>query len=113
MPTVEGFAPLILALPTIAEPSPRYIQKGTHVVPPIPGLDPLILPRYIQGIFRALGPEALEAILPSPVFIGPKIFSLAPNVQTQKGVVTHMSKPFPYQDSYRVLWKYDRILIST
>ena len=41
------------------------------------------------------------------------MFSLAPNLQTQEGVVFRMPKPFPYQDSHRVPWKYNVTLIST
>ena len=41
------------------------------------------------------------------------MFSLAPNLQTQEGVIIRMPKPFPYKDSHRVLWKYDVALIST
>ena len=32
MPAIKGFTPLVLALLAIAEPSPRFVQKGTLVV---------------------------------------------------------------------------------
>ena len=35
MPTIKGFAPLVLALPIIAKPSPGFIQKGTPIIPTI------------------------------------------------------------------------------
>ena len=54
MLTIEGFIPLVLALPTVIEPSPWFIQKGTLVVLTIQGFDPLILPKPIQGISRVL-----------------------------------------------------------
>ena len=41
------------------------------------------------------------------------MFSLAPNLQTQEGVVIRMPKPFPYQDSHHGPWKYNVILIFT
>ena len=47
MPAIEGFVPLILSLPGIAKPSPRFVQKGIPVVPTIRGFDPLILPKPI------------------------------------------------------------------
>ncbi|XP_030923138.1 uncharacterized protein LOC115950024 [Quercus lobata] len=37
----------------------------------------------------------------------------APNLQTQEGVIIRMPKPFPYEDSHHVPWKYDVSLIST
>ena len=104
---------LALALPVVVEPSPRFIQKGTPIVPAIRGFYPLILPKPIQGKSRAPSLKALEATLPSPVIISPKMFSLVPNLQTQEGVVICMLKPFLYQDSHRVPWKYDITLIST
>ncbi|KAL0010899.1 hypothetical protein SO802_006007 [Lithocarpus litseifolius] len=88
-------------------------KPGTPIVLAIPGFDPLVLPRSIQGISEAPGPKALEATLPSPVIISLKMFSLAPNLQTQKGVVIRMPKPFPYKDSHLVPWKYDVTLIFT
>ena len=33
MPAIEGFNPLVLALPAVAKPSPRFIQKGILVIP--------------------------------------------------------------------------------
>ena len=79
----------------------------------IQGFDPLILLRSIQGISGALSPKALEAALPSPIIISPKMFSLAPNRQTQEGVVIRMPKTFLYKGSHCVPWKYDVTLIST
>ena len=105
MLAIEGFTPLVLALLTVVEPSLGFILKGTHVIPTIRGFDPIILPKPIQGIFRAPGPKALEATLPSSVIISSKMFSLVPNLQTQEGVVICMPKSFPYQDSHHVLWK--------
>ena len=52
-------------------------------------------------------------MLPSLVVINPKTFFIAPNLQTQEGVIIRMPKPFPYEDSHRVPWKYDVSLIST
>lgn len=66
-------------------------------------------PRNLWGSWL----KALEAALPSPIIISPKIFSLAPNLQTQEGVVIRMLKPFLYQDSHHVSWKYDVTLTST
>ena len=43
--------------------------------------------------------------------INPKTFSIAPNLQTQEGVIIHMPKPFLYEDSHRVPWKYNVSLI--
>ena len=80
--TIEGFAPLILSLPGIAKSSLGFVQKGTPIVPVIRGFNPLVLPKPIQVISKAPGPKALEAALPSPVIISPKMFSLAPNLQT-------------------------------
>ena len=113
MPANKGFTPLVLALLAIVEPSLRFIQKGTHVVPAIRGFDSLILPRSIQGISWAPGLKALEVSLPSLVIISPKMFSLAPNLQTQEGMVIRMPKLFRYKDNHRVPWKYNVTLIST
>lgn len=90
MPAIKGFTPLVLALPTTVKPSLGFSQKGTPIVLAIRCLDPLVLPRSIQGISRALGPKALEDALPSVVIIGPKMFSPTPNLQTQEGVVIRM-----------------------
>ena len=57
--------------------------------------------------------KAFEAILLSPVVINSRMFSIAPNLQTQEGVIIHMPKPFLYKDSHRVPWKYNVSLIST
>ena len=45
--------------------------------------------------------------------INPKVFSTVPNLQTQEGVIICMPKPFLYDDSHCVPWKYDMSLIST
>ena len=44
--------------------------------------------------------------------INPKMFSIVPNLQTQEGIIIHMSKLFPYEDSHHVPWKYYVSLIS-
>ena len=113
IPTIEGFTLLVLALPTVAEPSPGFIEKGTPIVPTIRGFDPLVLPRSILGISRMPRPKALDIALPSLVVINLKMFSLAPNMQTQEDVIIHKPKPFPYKDSHHVLWNYDMALIFT
>ena len=41
------------------------------------------------------------------------MFSIAPNLQTQEGVIICMLKSFPYEDSHRVPRKYDVSLIFT
>ena len=69
IPIVEGFPPLIISLPGITEPSPKFVQKGTLVVHAIQGFDPLNLPKPIHGIFRAHGPKALKAALPNLIII--------------------------------------------
>lgn len=113
MPAVEGFAPLVLALPTIPESSLGFIQKGTPVVPAIQGFNPLVLPRFTLRISGVHGPKALDTALPSQVIISPKMFSLALNLQTQEGVIIRMPKPFLCKDSHRVPWKYDVASISS
>ena len=45
--------------------------------------------------------------------INSKTFFIAPNLQTQEGVIIRMLKSFPYEDSHCVPWKYDVSLIST
>ena len=112
MPAIEGFSHFILSLPGIAESSPRFFQKETPIVPAIWCFDPLVLPMPIKGISEAPSPKALEAALPSLVFIDSKIFSLVPNLQTQEGMVIHLLKPFPYKDSHRVPWKYNVTFIT-
>ena len=102
-----------MALPVVAKPSLIFNQEGILAVPAIQGFDPLVLPRSIQGISRATSLKALEAALPSPVIISPKMFSLVPNLRNQEGVVIRMPKPFPYKDSHRVPWKYYVTLIPT
>ena len=113
MLAIEGFTPLVLALPTVAKPSLIFNQKGILAVPAIQGFNPLVLPRSIQGISKAIGLKALEAALPSPVIISPKMFSLVPNLRNQEGVVIRMPKPFPNKDSHLVPWKYYVTLIPT
>ena len=89
------------------------VQEGIVIIPTIRGFDPLILLKPTLGISKVSSLKALEAILPSPMVINPKIFFIVPNLQTQEGVIICMPKPFPYKDSYRVSWKYDVSLIST
>ena len=89
------------------------VQEGTTIVPAIRGFNPFILPKPASGISGVSGLKAPEAILPSLVVINPKMFSIVPNLQTQEGVIIRMPKPFPYEDSHRVPWKYDVSLIST
>ena len=98
---------------TTVESSPASIQKGTFVVPAIRGFDPLVLPRPILGIFGVLNSKALEATLSSPIMISVKMLSIVPNLQTQEDVIIRIPKPFPYQDSHHVPWKYKVSLIST
>ena len=66
-----------------------------------------------MGTFGVSGSKVLEAILPRLVVINSKTFSIAPTFQTQEGFIIRKLKPFPYEDSYRVPWKYDVPLIST
>ena len=99
--TIRGLIPLVLALPTIAKPT------LPPIVPAIQGFDPLILQKTALGISRVSGLKAPEAILPTAVVINPKTFSVAPNLQTQEGVIIRMPKIFPYEDSHRVPRKYD------
>ena len=112
-PAIGGFAPLVLALPTVIGPTSSSIREGAVIAPATRGFDPLILPKPALGISGVSGLKALETILPRLVVINPKTFSIAPNLQTQKGVIIHMPKLFPYEDSHRVLWKYNVSLIST
>ena len=102
MPTNEGFTPLVLALPTITGPTSSSIQEGTTIVPAIRGFDALILPKTTSGISRVSDSKALEAILPSPVVINLKMFSIVPNLQTQKSIIICMSKPFLYKDNHPI-----------
>ena len=110
---IGGFTPLVLALLAVVEPTSSSIQEGTAILPAIWGFDPLILPKPTLGISRVFGSKALKAVLLSLVIINPKMFSIAPNLQTQEGVIIRMSKPFPYEDNHRVPWKYNVSLIST
>ena len=83
MPAIKGFTPLVLALLVVTKPYPGFIQKGTFFILTIQDFDPLVLPRFNQGISRASIPKSLEATLPDLVIISPKMFSLALNLQTQ------------------------------
>ena len=112
LPTIEGFAPLVLALLAIIGPTSSPIQEGTAIVPDIQVFDPLILPKPALGISGVSDSKALEAILPTSMVINLKTFSIAPNLQNQEGIIIHMPKPFPYEDNHRVRWKYDVSLIS-
>ena len=112
-PAIKGFIPLVLALLTITGPTPSSIQEGIAIVLSIRGFDPLILRKPASGISGVSSSKALEAILPSSVVINLKTFSITPNLQTQEGVIIRMPKPFSYEDSHRVLRKYDVSLIST
>ena len=107
MPAIEGFNPLVLALPAVAKPSPRFIQKGIPVIPHhsrFRSSNPAkVYPRNLWGS----SPKALEVTQPSPIIINPKMFSLAPNLQTREGLLIRMLEPFPYKDSHSVPWKYD------
>ena len=113
LPAIGGFTPLVLALPAITGPASSSIQKGTVIFLAIQGFKPLILPKPASGISGVPGLKAFEAILLSPVVINSRMFSIAPNLQTQEGVIIRMSKLFPYEDSHHVPWKYDVSLIST
>ena len=99
---IEGFTPLVPALPVVTGLGSSSIQEGTAIVPTIRGFDPLILPKSASGISGVSGSKALNAMLPSPVVINPKTFSIAPNLQTQEGVIICMPKSFPYEDSHCV-----------
>ena len=61
----------------------------------------------------APGSKALEATLLSLIIVRPKMFSIVPNLQTQKAVIIRLPKPFPYQDSHHVPWTYNVSLISS
>ena len=113
LPAIKGFTPLVLALLAIIGPTSSSIQKGTAIVPTIQGFDPLILPKPTSRISGVCSSKALEAILPSLVVINSKMFFITPSLQTQEGIIIRMTKPFPYEDSHRVPWKYDVSLIST
>ena len=103
LPAIEGFTPLVLALPIVIGPASSSVQNGTAIAPTIRGFDPLILPKPTSRISRISDSKALEAMLPSPMVINSKTFSIAPNLQTQEGVIICMPKPFPYEDSHCVL----------
>ena len=57
-------------------------NRTTVIVPAIQGFDPFILLKLASRIFGVSSSKALEAILPSPVVINLKMFSVAPNLQT-------------------------------
>ena len=79
---IKGFTPLVLALPAVIRPASSSVQEGTAIVPTFRGFDPLILPKPALGISGVSDSKSLEAILPSLVVINPKMFSIAPNLQT-------------------------------
>ena len=79
LPAIEGFTPLVLALPAVTGPTSSSIYEGTAIAPAIWGFDPLILPKPTLGISGVSGSKALEAILLSPVVINLKMFSIVPN----------------------------------
>ncbi|KAL0012937.1 hypothetical protein SO802_000006 [Lithocarpus litseifolius] len=58
-PTIEGFTPLVLALPAIAGPASSSVQEGTTIVPAIRGFDPFLLSRPTSGLSRVSGLKAL------------------------------------------------------
>ena len=87
LPAIEGFTPLVLALPAVIGPAFSSVHEGTAIVPAIRGFDPLIFPKPASGISRVSNLKALKAILPSLVVINSKTFSIAPNFQTQEGVI--------------------------
>ena len=111
LPAIEGFTPLLLALPTVTKPASSSVQEGTAIFPVIQGFDPFILSKPDLGISGVFGLKALEAILPSLVVINLKTFS-TPNLQTEECVIIRMPKLFPYEDSHCVPWKYNVSLIS-
>ena len=113
LPTIKGFTLLVFAFPAVVGPASSSVQEGTDIVLAIRGFDHLILPKSASGISGVLGSKAIEAILLSSVVNNLKTFSIAPNLQTQEGVIIRMSKSFPYKDNHRVPWKYDVSLIST
>lgn len=80
LPAIEGFAPLILSLLGIVKLVPGFVQKGTPIILVIRGFNPFVLPKPIQGIFEASGLKTLEATLPNPIIISPKMLFLAPNL---------------------------------
>ncbi|KAK9997908.1 hypothetical protein SO802_017511 [Lithocarpus litseifolius] len=82
-PAIEGFTPLVTALPAVTGPASSSVQEGTTIIPAIQGFDPLILPKSASGIFGVSGSKALEAMLLSSVVINPKTFFIAFNLQTQ------------------------------
>ena len=112
-PNIGGFTPLVLALPAATRTASPLVQEGTSIILAIQGFDHIILPKPDSGISEVFSSRALKAMLPSPVVINLKTFSIAPNLQTQEGVIIRVPKPFPYEDSHRVPWKYDVSLIST
>ena len=107
LPAIEGFTLLVFAFPAVPRPASSSVQEGTDIVLAIRGFDHLILPKSASGISRVLGSKAIEAILPSSMVNNLKTFSIVPNLQTQEGIIIRMPKPFPYEDSHHVPWKYD------
>ena len=88
--------------PQPSGPASPLVQEGTAIVLAIRIFDPFILTKPALGIFGLSDSKALEAILPSPVVINPKMLSIVPNLETQEGVIICMLKPFPYEDNHHV-----------
>ena len=49
-PAIEGFTPLVLALPVVVELATSLIQEGIAIFPTIQGFNPLILIKLASGI---------------------------------------------------------------
>ena len=79
---IEGFTPLVLALPVVVRPASSLVQEGTTVVLAIRGFDPLILPKPAFGTYGVSSSKAFEAMLPSSVVFNLKTFYIVPNLQT-------------------------------
>ena len=79
---IEGFTPLVLALPAVIGLASSSVQEGTTIVLAIRGFNPLILPKPALGTSRVSSSKALKAMLPSLMVINPKTFSITPNLQT-------------------------------
>ena len=79
---IEGFTPLVLALPVVVGPASSLVQEGTTVVLAIQGFDPLILPKPAFGTYGVSSSKAFEAMLPSSVVFNLKTFYIVPNLQT-------------------------------
>ena len=44
-PAIEGFTPIVLALPVVVGPTLSSVQEGTDIVPTNRGFNPFILPK--------------------------------------------------------------------